>query len=103
LEGERGLLLSGGWHGRWTGAFLSGRADSRQIFTAPRETVRETGQADIRAMTSQIALRRNKAFAWAKVPSKYLREEVAPFVLAVALRRRDRSPRSSPAGAVSLM
>jgi hypothetical protein len=38
---------------------------------ALRDTVDEIGQADIRATKSQIAFRRNKAFAW--VPGKYLR------------------------------
>jgi hypothetical protein len=42
---------------------------------------------------SQIAFRRRVAFAWAWVPARYLRGQVAPLVLTIALRHLDASPR----------
>jgi len=73
--------------------FFSGRAASREIFVALRAALAGIGRADLRVTKSQIAFRRDRAFAWAWVPGKYLHGDTAPLVLTVCLRRRDSSPR----------
>lgn len=73
--------------------FFEGHEEARQLFETVREAVEAVGAAKMRASKSQIAFRRRRAFAWVWRPGQYLRGEVAPLVLTVALRRRDPSPR----------
>jgi hypothetical protein len=48
---------------------------------------------DVRVSTSQVAFRRSRGFAWLWRPQQYLGAGAAEVVLAVALSRRDGSPR----------
>ena len=73
--------------------FFAGRDESRLIFDTLRAAVAAVGEAELRATKSQVAFRRRRAFAWAWIPSTYLRGKRAPLVLTVALRRKDSSPR----------
>lgn len=51
----------------------------------------EFGSVQVRVTKSQVALRRDKAFAW--MPGKYLRGRSAPLVLTISLPGKDASPR----------
>ncbi len=73
--------------------FFAGREASRHIFDALRAAIKALGPADIRVSKSQVAFRRDKAFAWAWIPDMYLRGRHAPLVLTLSLNRRDDSPR----------
>jgi len=73
--------------------FFAGEVESRQIFNALRNAIDELGQAQMVVTKSQVAFRRQKAFAWAWMPGMYLRGKHAPLVLSLALRRRDNSSR----------
>jgi len=73
--------------------FFAGRGPSRQIFDALRAAIEALGPAGIRVSKSQVAFRRNKAFAWVWMPDMYLRGRHAPLVLTLSLNRRDDSPR----------
>jgi len=70
--------------------FFAEYEDSRQIFEALREAIEELGPAEIRVTKSQVAFCREKAFAWAWVPDRYLHGKHAPLVLTLGLRHRDR-------------
>jgi hypothetical protein len=48
---------------------------------------------EVRVTRSQIAFRGQRGFAWLWRPSRYLGRRGADVVLAIALDRRDRSPR----------
>jgi Domain of unknown function (DUF5655) len=73
--------------------YFTGHEDSRPLFDALCRILESVGSFGIRVGKSQIAFRREKAFAWAWVPGKYLRGKVAPLVLTLALRSRNPSPR----------
>ncbi len=73
--------------------FFTGYDDSRLIFEALREAIEELGPAEIRVTKSQVAFYRQKAFAWAWVPDRYLHGKHAPLVLTLSFRHRDASPR----------
>ncbi len=81
--------------------FFDGAEHSRELFDALRAAIESIGDAELRVTKSQVAFRRRKAFsfkrqkafAWAWIPGKYLRGKVAPLVLTLALTRRDPSPR----------
>lgn len=73
--------------------YFSGWEQSRQIFDALGRLIAGIGPSEIRVTRSQVAFRRRKAFAWAWIPAMYLRGNLAPLVLTVALRRRDPSDR----------
>jgi len=73
--------------------FFAGRDESRALFDTVRAAVETIGAAEVRATRSQVAFRRRVAFAWAWIPGRYLRGELAPLVLTVGLHRRDESPR----------
>lgn len=69
-------------------------AASRALFEAVRAAIESVGTSDMRVTKSQVAFRRRVAFAWAWMPRQYLpRDELAPLVLSVGLRRRDGSMR----------
>ncbi len=73
--------------------FFAGQDDSRRLFEAMRRAVDALGPVQVRVTKSQVVFRRRRAFAWAWMPSLYLRGRHAPLVLTLALRRRDPSPR----------
>ena len=73
--------------------FFEGQEDSRQLFEALCRMVNAIGPSELGVTKSQIAFRRRKAFAWAWIPSKYLRGKTAPLVLTLSFRSRDASPR----------
>ena len=58
-----------------------------------RDVIDTIGPAELRVTRSQIAFRRRVAFAWAWLPARYLRGQVAPLVLTLSFRHRDASPR----------
>lgn len=66
---------------------------SRSLFEAVRSAIESIGPVDIQATKSQIAFRHGRGFAWAWMPARYLRGEVAPLVLTISLNRREESPR----------
>lgn len=73
--------------------FFAGQEESRLIFESLRSALGDIGKTEFRVTKSQVAFRRHRAFAWAWVPSKYLRGKHAPLVLTISLWRRDSSPR----------
>ena len=81
--------------------YFEGAQASRPLFETLRTMVESLGAIELRVTKSQVAFRRRKAFAfkqqkafaWAWMPGKYLRDKVAPLVLTLALTRRDPSPR----------
>ena len=73
--------------------FFAGQELSRQLFDALRGVIEELGPVELRVTKSQIAFRRNQAFAWVWMPGKYLRGKTAPLVLTVSLPGQDASPR----------
>jgi hypothetical protein len=73
--------------------FFCGGVLSRQLFEVLLEQVKCFEPIEYRVTKSQIAFRRNKPFAWAWMPGKYLHGKVAPLVLSVSLQYKDLSPR----------
>ena len=73
--------------------FFAGHDVSKRIFETLDEMIVALGPAEIRVTKSQVAFRRRRTFAWAWMPSMYLRGKPVPLVLTLALRRRDPSPR----------
>ncbi len=73
--------------------FFDGQELSRQLFDALRAVIEEQGLVELRVTKSQIAFLRDKPFAWAWMPGKYLRRKAAPLVLSISLPGRDSSPR----------
>lgn len=67
--------------------------DSRPLFDELQRLIDENCPSEMKVSKSQVAFRRNKAFAWAWIPGRYLRGKVAPLVLSVSLPQRDPSPR----------
>lgn len=73
--------------------FFEGHTPSRKIFDRLRQVVAAIGPSEIRVTRSQVAFRRRKASAWARIPTRYLRGEVAPLVLMIGRLRPDTSLR----------
>lgn len=73
--------------------YFDGKEDSRRLFDSLRERIESLGPVEIVVQKSQIAFRRNRAFAYAWRPGKYLHGRGAPLVLTLLLHRRDPSPR----------
>lgn len=73
--------------------FFTGFEESRPIFDALHDMIRDALPSEIRVTKSQIAFRRRVAFAWAWIPGRYLKGQGAPLVLSVSLRRREPSAR----------
>lgn len=73
--------------------FFEGYAGSRQLFDALLQRIDEICPVEIKVTKSQIAFRRNRPFTWVWIPAQYLRGNVAPLVLSLALPSRDPSPR----------
>lgn len=73
--------------------FFSGYEASRPLFETLRELVESLGPVDAVISKSQIAFTQRRAFAWAWVPGRYLKQADVPLVLSLALDRRDTSPR----------
>jgi predicted transport protein len=73
--------------------FFAGQAESRRLFDAVRRAIEAIGEAEVRVTKSQIAFRRQKAFARVWMPRQYLKGRGAPLVLTLGFDRRDESPR----------
>ena len=73
--------------------YFSDHDDSRALYQAVAEALSAIGEYEQRVTKSQVAFRRQRAFAWVWMPGKYVRGDVAPLVLTLGLRRRDVSPR----------
>ena len=73
--------------------FFAGHADAWQLFEVLRSAIEDLGPVEMRITKSQVAFRRQKAFAWAWMPGAYLRGQHAPLVLTLSFRYRDSSPR----------
>lgn len=58
-----------------------------------RAAVAELGGADVTASRSQVAVRRQRGFAYLWLPGQYLRRPRVEVVLSVVLGRADDSPR----------
>jgi len=63
------------------------------MFDAVHLLVGSLGPVEIRVSKSQIAFVSGRAFAWAWLPGRYLKQGDVPLVLSLALERRDASPR----------
>ncbi len=68
-----------------------------------RAAVEALGPVEVRVTRSQVAFRRDRAFAWTWVPDRYLRGHHAPLVLTLSFPARDASPRWKPMVAPSPM
>ena len=73
--------------------YFGANKESRHLFDCLREMVESLGPVEILVQQSQVAFRRNKAFAFAWMPGKYLRGRGAPLVLTLSFRQRNFSPR----------
>jgi hypothetical protein len=73
--------------------YFEGQPASRRLFDAVQQAVEDIGLSELRVTKSQVAFRRQQAFAWAWMPGKYLRRRAAPLVLSIGFRSRDTSPR----------
>jgi hypothetical protein len=73
--------------------YFDGNEESRRLFDSLRERIESLGPVEMVVQKSQVAFRRNKGFAYAWMPGKYLHGKVAPLVLTLQLHRRDPSPR----------
>ena len=73
--------------------YFDGKEESRRLFDDLRDVINSIGTAEVRVTKSQIAFRRRRTFAWAWIPGKYPRGEVAPLVLTLSFRLKDSSPR----------
>lgn len=72
--------------------FFAGRAPSKLIFDQVLSAANSLGSVEVRVTKSQIALARNKPFAWAWVPEMHLGRKAAPLVLTFSFTE----PRSRP-------
>lgn len=73
--------------------YFNGNPESREIFECLRTIIEAMGTVEMLLMESQVAFRRNRAFAYTWMPGKYNHGRGAPLVLTLSLRRRDQSPR----------
>jgi hypothetical protein len=74
-------------------AFFQDQEQSRELCEAIIAAVAEIGLAELRITKSQVAFYRQKAFAWAWMPGKYLHGRTAPLVLTLSFRHQEASPR----------
>jgi hypothetical protein len=72
---------------------FEGYPDAAAIFAAVKTAVAKAGGGETKVGKSQIAFRRDLAFAWVWRPGRYLRGKVAPLVVSIRLGRRDASTR----------
>ena len=73
--------------------FFAGQEESRQIFDTLDNIIGLLGPVEVRVTKSQVAFCRQRAFAWAWMPGRYLSGQHAPLVLTLSLQRKDLSPR----------
>ena len=76
--------------------FFAGYEESRPLFDSLCSMIDSIGSNELQVSKSQIAFRRQgrrKPFAWAWIPSRYLRRPAALLVLSVGRSSRDTSPR----------
>lgn len=74
-------------------AYFEGHPASRELFDAVASRIAELADTTLQASKSQVAFRRQRAFAWVWRPDDYLHGHHAPLVLSLDLPRRDNSPR----------
>ena len=74
-------------------AFFAGHPTAKRIYRAVLAELSTVGPATPRVTKSQIAFRRQRAFAWVWMPGMYLRGKSAPLVLSLSLPAKDRSKR----------
>jgi hypothetical protein len=72
--------------------YFNGNDESRRLFDCLRELIETLGPVEILVRQSQVAFRRDIAFAYAWMPGKYLHGRGAPLVLTIGFRHRDTSP-----------
>lgn len=73
--------------------FFAPYPDSRPIFDRVLEAAQALGAVQLRVTRSQVALVRERPFAWAWIPEKYLRRKAAPLVLSFSFRESRPWPR----------
>jgi len=73
--------------------FFNGFAESRRLFDALTVVLDSIGLYALRVSKSQIAICRERPFAWAWVPDRYLHGKTAPLVLSIIFSERHPSPR----------
>ena len=73
--------------------FFKDFEDSRRIFDRLLTMIEESSLVEMRITRSQIALVDKKPFAWAWIPTRYLKGKSAPLVLSVSFPEKDLSPR----------
>jgi len=73
---------------------LRQRPQARAIHEAVRAAVAKIGPAETRISKSQVGFYRGRPFAATWIPEQYVnRDRLAPLVLSIYLKRRDRSDR----------
>lgn len=73
--------------------YFGSQYSSRVLFEVLRQALEATGPVEMRVTKSQVAFYREKAFAWAWMPGKYLRGKTAPLVLTLSFPFQHPSPR----------
>lgn len=73
--------------------FFGSHSESRHLFDVLLCSVQDISPTEIRVTKSQIAFHRNRIFAWAWMPGKYLHGKVAPLVLTIPFPKQDPSQR----------
>jgi hypothetical protein len=73
--------------------FYEGHPSALEVHRAVCTLLNEVGPFEIRVTASQVAFRRQKAFAWLWLPGRWLRAPGAEVVLSIALGERHPSPR----------
>lgn len=64
-----------------------------EVFQKVRSELLSLGRIDVRVTKSQVAFRRDRAFAYLWLPGHYLRKPGAEVVLSIALGREEGSSR----------
>ena len=73
--------------------FFAGDPVGADVHAAVAAALRGFGEVEQRVGTSQVSFRRRRGFGYLWRPDRWLRGDVAPVVLSIALPREDASPR----------
>ena len=73
--------------------FFAGHPDARAVFEKVRAVLNRLGPLEVRTSESQVALRRQRGFAFLWLPGQYLSKPTAEVVLSIVLGRHDPSAR----------
>lgn len=73
--------------------FFAGHPFARSVFDRVAAIVEAQGRCEVRVSKSQVALRRERGFAYLWLPGQYLRNPGSDVVLSIALGREVGSPR----------